>query len=63
MRKLITFESLDEPVLLRIKTKSPSKWLLIDRETGQAYQGNSGGYWDRLDPILKDTPIDDINHI
>jgi len=26
---------------------------LLDRETGQIYQGNSGGYWDRLDPVIK----------
>ena len=63
MRKLITFESLYEPVILRVKTKSPSKWLLVDRETGQVYQGNSGGHWDRLDPVLKDIPVDDINQI
>lgn len=63
MRKLITFESLDVPVMLKVKTKSPSKWLLVDRETGQVYQGNSGGCWDRLDPILKDIAVDDINQI
>jgi hypothetical protein len=27
---------------------------LIDRETGQIYQGNNGGHWDRLDPVIKD---------
>lgn len=28
---------LDEPVTLTIKTKCPAKWLLVDRETGEAY--------------------------
>jgi hypothetical protein len=32
---------------------SPTKWILMDRETGQIYQGNPGGYWDRLDPVHK----------
>ncbi len=39
---------------LEIKTKCPSKWILIDTETGQAYIGNPGGYWDRLDPVIKE---------
>ena len=38
-------------VTLEIKTKCPSKWILIDTETGQSYKGNPGGYWDRLEPI------------
>jgi hypothetical protein len=41
MRKLqdgSTVEELSEPVELTIKTKCPSKWLLIDRETGEAYE-------------------------
>lgn len=28
---------LDNPKILTIKTKCPAKWLLIDRETGEAY--------------------------
>jgi hypothetical protein len=43
----------DDAVDLLIHTKSPTKWLLIDRETGQVYQGNVNGYWDRLDPVSK----------
>jgi hypothetical protein len=27
--------------------------MLIDKETGEIYQGNSGGYWDRLDSVIK----------
>lgn len=48
------YEELDLPVNLIIYTKSPQKWLLIDRETGQAYEGNSKGAWDKLVPKLKD---------
>jgi hypothetical protein len=28
---------LDSPTVLTIKTKCPAKWLLVDRETGEAY--------------------------
>lgn len=44
----------DNAIDLLIHTKSPTKWLLIDRETGQVYQGNVNGYWDRLDPVSKE---------
>jgi hypothetical protein len=30
-------QEMEEPVELTIKTKCPEKWLLIDRETGEAY--------------------------
>lgn len=30
-------EELDEPTILTIKTKCPSKWLLADKETGEVY--------------------------
>jgi len=53
MRSHKEYEDLDSPVDLVIHTKSPNKWLLIDRETGEVYQGNSGGFWDRLDPVEK----------
>ena len=36
---------------LIVKTLSPEKWLLVDRETGQVYQGNSGGFWDKLKTV------------
>lgn len=42
------YEELRDPVDLIIHTKSPEKWLLIDRETGQVYVGNSSGHWDKL---------------
>jgi hypothetical protein len=42
-------------VTLKVKTKCPEKWLLVDRETGVVYQGSEKGHWDRLDPVIKDT--------
>lgn len=33
--------SLSEPVTLSITTKCPEKWLLVDKETGQVYEGSS----------------------
>jgi hypothetical protein len=53
MRNSFEFEELDEAVTLQVYTLSPKKWMLIDRETGQVYTGNEGGYWDRLDPVIK----------
>jgi hypothetical protein len=53
MRKSFSFKTLKKSVSLVVKTKSPSKWLLIDRETGQIFQGSESGYWDRLDPVIK----------
>jgi hypothetical protein len=54
MRKHRDYEELDSSINLIVNTKSPTKWLLIDRETGQIFQGNDLGYWDRLDPVIKD---------
>jgi hypothetical protein len=54
MRSSKEYENFEESVDLLVHTKCPEKWLLIDRETGQIYQGNNGGYWDRLDPVIKD---------
>ena len=53
MRKLFNFKTTYTPVVLQVKTKSPTKWLLVDRETGQVYQGSENGHWDRLDPVIK----------
>lgn len=54
LRKMRLFDTSDKPVILTVKTKSPEKWLLIDRETGQIFQGSFQGHWDRLDPIIKE---------
>jgi len=47
-RDSFKFEETDNDVVLTVATRCPSKWLLVDRETGQVYQGNVGGYWDKL---------------
>ncbi len=47
-RESFSFKEESEDVLLTVKTLVPTKWILIDRETGQMYQGNKGGYWDKL---------------
>jgi hypothetical protein len=53
-RKKMKYSELKDSVTLKIKTKAPEKWLLLDRETGQAYQGSSSGNWDKLLPTKRD---------
>lgn len=48
------YPELDSPVNLTVCTKSPQKWLLIDRETGQVYEGNKDGAWDKLIPKVRE---------
>jgi hypothetical protein len=55
LRKLINgeiAEDLEFPIDLIIHTKCPSKWVLIDMETGQEYVGmkipNEYGQWLRV---------------
>ena len=54
-RKLQTGEEiieLDEPVMLKVYTKCPEKWLLTDLETGEQYVGYSAKGsldWRKLD--------------
>jgi hypothetical protein len=55
LRNKFNFKVLSNSVVLQVKTKSPEKWLLVDRETGQVYQGSENGHWDRLDPVIKYT--------
>ena len=40
--------SLDKPVTISVKTKVPSKYMLIDTETGEIYMGNSNGTWTKF---------------
>ena len=47
-RNSFIFKEEDKDVTLKVKTLAPTKWILIDRETGQVYQGNPEGYWDKL---------------
>ena len=51
---LTQYKVFENSITLVVKTKRPEKWLLVDRETGQVYQGNPNGYWDRLDPYIKE---------
>jgi hypothetical protein len=53
MRKQKKFKELYKPIDLTVHTKSPEKWILLDKETGETYQGNIAGHWDRLDPVIK----------
>ena len=53
MRDSFIFEETDEDVILSVRTLAPTKWLLVDRETGQVYVGNPNGHWDRLEPVVK----------
>lgn len=53
MRESFEFPEEDQDVILTVRTLSPTKWLLIDRETGQVYQGSPKGYWDKLKPVIK----------
>ena len=39
-RKPYSFDQTEEDVILTVRTLAPTKWLLVDRETGQTYQGN-----------------------
>lgn len=50
MRESFQYPETLEEVLLVVKTLAPTKWLLIDRETGQMYQGSPAGHWDKLEP-------------
>jgi hypothetical protein len=43
----------EHPTVLTVSTRCPEKWVLVDTGTGQTYKGNAGGYWDRLDPVIK----------
>jgi hypothetical protein len=52
-RNSFVFKEEENEVSLIVKTLSPDKWLLVDRETGQVYQGNPGGFWDKLKIIQR----------
>jgi hypothetical protein len=55
MRKLLNGTEVSEndtPIDLIVHTKAPSKWKLVDMETGQEYVGsldlNEYGHWIRI---------------
>ena len=60
MRRLIDgseVEEFEKAIDLTIHTKAPSKWLLIDLETGQEYVGsdkpNLYGKWKRIKDAIE----------
>jgi hypothetical protein len=53
------YPELNEPVNLTVHTKSPQKWILVDRETGQVYEG-SNGYWEKLLPKNPNPSLDNL---
>jgi hypothetical protein len=56
-RHSFTFNEHSEDVILTVRTLCPEKWLLIDRETGEVYQGSNKGFWDKL--VVKQRKQDD----
>jgi hypothetical protein len=52
-REAKKFKEESSEVVLTVRTLVPTKWLLMDRETGQIYQGSPEGHWDKLKPVIK----------
>jgi len=78
MRKVlateIEIETEEAAVTLKVVTKAPTKYLLVDTETGQVYRGNSaesymhtGYYWrniqEDIDTFLLKDFIADVHWI
>ncbi|MGC6470903.1 MAG: hypothetical protein ACON4E_06505 [Flavobacteriales bacterium] len=51
----IEVEDLDKPVELKVITNCPSKWLLIDQETGQVYRGTTRTEVGKMWELVKST--------
>jgi hypothetical protein len=45
----VEIEVLISPIDITIHTKVPTKYVLLDEETGQIYRGNNNGTWTRID--------------
>ena len=54
MRRQHEFSETEEVIELKVSTYCPEKWLLVDQETGQVFRGNPAGYWDKLEPKIKE---------
>jgi hypothetical protein len=39
------FKEEEQDVILTVRTLAPTKWMLLDKETGQIYQGSAKGHW------------------
>ena len=49
MREVKTFEELEKPINLTVKTRCPEKYLLIDRENGDVFLSMIGPEeWDQV---------------
>ena len=50
----VEVKELNQPIELKVITKCPSKWILIDEETGQVYRGTEnpkvGKMWQLIQP-------------
>jgi hypothetical protein len=48
----VEIQELDQAVELKVITKCPTKWILIDEETGQVYRGSEnkeiGKMWELI---------------
>ena len=55
MREVKTFEELEKPINLTVKTRCPEKYLLIDRENGDIFVGNFMGHWARFESVTRNT--------
>jgi len=45
------FSTTDKAVDLKVHTKCPSKYMLIDEETGEVYRGNEKGFWYKIKAV------------
>jgi hypothetical protein len=54
MRRQHEFSETEEVIELKVFTYCPEKWLLVDQETGQIFRGSANGYWDRLEPVIRE---------
>ena len=43
--------TLDTPVELVIKTKHPSKWIIVDSETGEVYEGTANSSYPQFNRL------------
>lgn len=60
-----TLPELTDPITLSVKTRCPSKYILLDCETNETYQGTAtatlGTQWKKIENIF-DTPHNKLNY-
>ena len=57
------YPEMENAVIMTVYTRAPSKWLLVDRETGEVYEGNSQGSWDRYVPDPEITDAERLKNV